>query len=172
MYPRTLGLVLFAMLVSGCFVSSPYGSQGGYYGYGGHGRHRYRYRPVYTYQTAPAYQAPPTYTVPAPSASAYASGQAIVVAPGQNLVLPTANLAVNAIQYVVITAEDGRQMTLSAAEIQAAGAGQLSIAVPTGVTRGTVSVYSYDGQQVTLPFQVQVSVDPNNGGYTGGYVGY
>jgi hypothetical protein len=164
MYPRTLGLILFAVLVSGCYVSSPY--QGYYYGYG---RHRYRYRPVYTYQTAPAYQAPPTYTVPAPSAPAYASGQAIVVAPGQNLVLPMANLAVSAIQSVVITADDGRQMTLSAAELQAASAGQLSIAVPAGVTRGTVSVYSYDGQQVTFPFQVQVSVDANAGG---GYIGY
>src|SRR5687768_10249920 len=106
MHPRTLGLFLFAVLTSGCFVSARYG--GGYYGYNGYG-----YRPVYTYQAAPAYQSPPTYTVTTPpAASVYAGGQGIVVAPGQNLVVPMTNIPVGAVQYVVVNTDDGRQLTL------------------------------------------------------------
>ncbi len=151
---------------------------------------RYRYygsvgysRPAYVHA---AYAQPtyvqPTYVAPAPQPTYVAAQPGYVANPplayatppsgngtiylnaGQPLSLPNSDLPIQAISAVVIQTSDGRQMTLTQADL-ASGAigGRLSLSIPPGISAGTATVYLVDGRQLSFPFQVNVTVNGYGG---------
>src|SRR5687767_12879048 len=67
-------------------------------------------------------------------------GAAVSASGGQYLYLPGTNISLAGIQSAVVQSQDGRSFTLTPADIQAAAAGRLAVALPAGVTTGTVTL--------------------------------
>jgi hypothetical protein len=160
---RLVSLAVLAALAGGCYGSGyyyrRYPAQRGYYSY-------YR-RPVAVVAPPPVYVPPPVYPAPAPvytapapvyappppvysaPAPAYGAPPAYQGTPG--VYFPAGQLPLGAIQGVMVTAQDGRQFTLSPSDLQALADGQVRLNVPPGVTGGTLTVW-IAGRPLTLPF--------------------
>ena len=75
----------------------------------------------------------------------------------QYLYVPGTSIPVSAIEAVYVQTTDGRRLALDAAGVQAVAGGRLSIAVPEGVTTGTVTLVT-GGRQIAIPFHIAASM--------------